>query len=137
MHRRQPDRAGGQQDRGRAEGTGPAPGAIVIRRLRGLAGSGGQSCHHRYRYPDRSPCVCDPQFAGALWSDSYFSQDRLVAIAQAQVLQGGMQSGVTAWDVTTGGQVCSWQLPGFVGGITISPDERLIAALDTVGNIAI
>jgi WD domain, G-beta repeat len=64
-------------------------------------------------------------------------QDRLVAIAQAQVLQGGMQSGVTAWDVTTGGQVCSWQLPGFVGGITISPDERLIAALDTVGNIAI
>lgn len=64
-------------------------------------------------------------------------QDQFVAIAQVQSTSSYGPSKVTAWNISSGRQVCSWELSGFVGGITISPDERLVAALNTNGDIAL
>jgi WD40 repeat protein len=64
-------------------------------------------------------------------------RDQLVIVTHAQHSKGAWQSTVTAWEVATGRQVCSWEVPGTVSGIAISPDERLIAALNTAGVIGL
>ena len=66
-------------------------------------------------------------------------QDRLVAIAQARRSRRDhrWQSTVTAWDIATGGQACSWDIPGIAQDICVSPDERLIAAITSDGAITI
>jgi WD40 repeat protein len=64
-------------------------------------------------------------------------RDQLVIVTHARHSNKAWQSTVTAWEVATGRQVCSWEVPGTVGDIAISPDERLIAALNTDGAIAL
>lgn len=74
----------------------------------------------------------------------------LVAAAQAYVTQPAKtnqwghtvespkcRSLITAWDINTGARICSWDIDGIVGAISFSPDERLIAALTTSGDIAL
>jgi hypothetical protein len=64
-------------------------------------------------------------------------RDQLVAVTHARHSNKAWQSTVTAWEVATGRQVCSWEVSGTAGDIAISPDERLIAALNTAGAIGL
>jgi hypothetical protein len=60
-------------------------------------------------------------------------RDQLVIVTHTRQ----SDSTVTAWEVATGRQVCSWEVPGTAGDIAISPDERLIATLNTAGVIGL
>jgi hypothetical protein len=64
-------------------------------------------------------------------------RDQLVVVTHARNSGRAWQSTVTAWEVATGRQVCSWEVAGIAGDIVISPDERIIAALDTAGAIGL
>jgi WD40 repeat protein len=65
---------------------------------------------------------------------------RLVVVAQASPTARpdapGGQSLVTAWDVLTGREAWRWDVRGVVGAVAFSPDGRLLAALNTEGDIA-
>jgi hypothetical protein len=64
-------------------------------------------------------------------------RDQLVVVTHARNSGRAWQSTVTAWEVATGRQLCSWEVAGIAGDIAISPDERLIAVLNTAGVIGL
>jgi len=65
-------------------------------------------------------------------------RDQLVVVTNARPhSDNAWRSTVTAWEVATGRQVCSWEVGGVAGDIAISPDERLMGALNTAGVIGL
>ena len=65
-------------------------------------------------------------------------RDQLVVVTHARPQSNNAwKTTVTAWEVATGRQVCSWEVPGTAGDIAISPDEQLIAAINTAGAIGL
>lgn len=56
-------------------------------------------------------------------------QDRLVIAAQGKA--------VTAWNITTGAKMLSYQFPDVIGAVRLSPDEGTVATLSIKGDISL